>query len=37
LVEPLKDAGKGAGSGFRRGRLRNALVVYVESGGLPIR
>jgi predicted permease len=28
LVEPLKDAGKGAGVGFRRGRLRNALVVF---------
>jgi putative ABC transport system permease protein len=28
LVEPLKDAGKGAGGGFRRGRLRNALVVF---------
>jgi len=28
LVEPLKDAGKGAGAGFRRGRLRNALVVF---------
>jgi putative ABC transport system permease protein len=27
LVEPLKDAGKGAGGGFRRGRLRNSLVV----------
>jgi predicted permease len=28
LVEPLKDAGKGAGAGFRRGRLRNTLVVF---------
>src|SRR5262249_54192690 len=28
LVEPLKDAGKGAGGGFRGGRLRNALVVF---------
>ncbi len=28
LVEPLKDAGKGAGVGFRRGRLRSALVVF---------
>jgi putative ABC transport system permease protein len=28
LVEPLKDAGKGSGGGFRRGRLRNALVVF---------
>jgi putative ABC transport system permease protein len=27
LVEPLKDASKGAGGGFRRGRLRNTLVV----------
>jgi putative ABC transport system permease protein len=27
LVEPLKDAGKGVSGGFRRGRLRNALVV----------
>jgi putative ABC transport system permease protein len=27
LVEPLKDGGKGAGGGFRRGKLRNALVV----------
>jgi putative ABC transport system permease protein len=27
LVEPLKDAGKGAGGSFRRGRLRNSLVV----------
>src|SRR5262245_17267126 len=27
LVEPLKDASKGAGGGFRRGRMRNALVV----------
>jgi putative ABC transport system permease protein len=25
--EPLKDSGKGASGGFRRGRLRNALVV----------
>ncbi|HEV2667832.1 MAG TPA: ABC transporter permease [Blastocatellia bacterium] len=28
LVEPLKDASKGAGGGFRRGWLRNALVVF---------
>jgi predicted permease len=28
LVEPLKDASRGAGGGFRRGRLRNALVVF---------
>jgi predicted permease len=28
LVEPLKDAGLGSGAGFRRGRLRNALVVF---------
>jgi putative ABC transport system permease protein len=28
LVEPLKDASKGASGGFRRGRLRNALVVF---------
>ncbi len=28
LVEPLKDVGKGSGGGFRRGRLRNALVVF---------
>jgi putative ABC transport system permease protein len=28
LIEPLKDAGKGASGGFRRGRLRNALVVF---------
>jgi putative ABC transport system permease protein len=28
LVEPLKGAGKGAGGSFRRGRLRNALVVF---------
>jgi len=27
LVEPLKDAGKGVSGGFRRGKLRNALVV----------
>ncbi|HEU4390334.1 MAG TPA: ABC transporter permease [Blastocatellia bacterium] len=27
LVEPLKDSGKGASGGFRRGRLRNVLVV----------
>ncbi|MFN7925225.1 MAG: ABC transporter permease [Bryobacteraceae bacterium] len=27
LVEPLKDSGKGAGSGFRRGKTRSALVV----------
>jgi predicted permease len=28
LVEPLKGASKGAGGGFRRGRMRNALVVF---------
>ncbi|MBO0858836.1 MAG: ABC transporter permease [Chloracidobacterium sp.] len=28
LVDPLKDASKGSGGGFRRGRLRNALVVF---------
>jgi predicted permease len=28
LVEPLKGAGLGAGGGFRRGRMRNALVVF---------
>jgi putative ABC transport system permease protein len=28
LVEPLKDAGLGSGGGFRRRRLRNALVVF---------
>jgi putative ABC transport system permease protein len=28
MVEPLKDGGKGAGGGFRRGRLRNTLVVF---------
>jgi putative ABC transport system permease protein len=28
LVEPLKDSSKGAGGGFRRGRLRGALVVF---------
>lgn len=27
LVEPLKDGGKGASSGFRRGKLRSGLVV----------
>jgi putative ABC transport system permease protein len=27
LVEPLKDSGRGISGGFRRGRLRNALVV----------
>ena len=27
LVEPLKDSGKGVSGGFRRGRLRNALVI----------
>ena len=27
LAEPLKDTGKGVSSGFRHGRLRNALVV----------
>jgi predicted permease len=27
LVEPLKDSGKGASGGFRRGKLRSALVV----------
>jgi putative ABC transport system permease protein len=29
VVEPLKDSGKGVSGGFRRGRLRNALV-FVE-------
>jgi putative ABC transport system permease protein len=28
LVEPLKGASKGAGGGFRRGRMRNTLVVF---------
>jgi putative ABC transport system permease protein len=28
LVEPLKGAGKGDGGGIRRGRMRNALVVF---------
>ncbi|HEY6402146.1 MAG TPA: ABC transporter permease, partial [Blastocatellia bacterium] len=28
LVEPLKGASKGGGGGFRRGRMRNALVVF---------
>ena len=28
LVEPLKDCGRGVSGGFRRGRLRNALVVF---------
>jgi putative ABC transport system permease protein len=28
VVEPLKDAGKGVSGGFRRGKLRNALVVF---------
>jgi putative ABC transport system permease protein len=27
IAEPLKDSGKGVGSGFRGGRMRNALVV----------
>jgi putative ABC transport system permease protein len=27
IVEPLKDSGKGVGSGFRGGRLRNGLIV----------
>jgi putative ABC transport system permease protein len=27
IVEPLKDSGKGVGSGFRGGRLRSALIV----------
>ena len=27
IVEPLKDSGRGISGGFRRGRLRNALVV----------
>jgi putative ABC transport system permease protein len=31
IVEPLKDAGRGLSGGFRRGRLRNVLVV-VELG-----
>jgi putative ABC transport system permease protein len=45
MVEPLKDAGKGAGGGYKRGRLRNALVVFevalsvvlLSSAGLFIR
>jgi len=28
VIEPLKDAGKGVSGGFRRGRLRNSLVVF---------
>ena len=28
MVEPLKDAGKGVSGGFRRGRLRSALVSW---------
>jgi putative ABC transport system permease protein len=28
MVEPLKDAGKGAGGGYKRGRLRSVLVVF---------
>jgi len=28
LVEPLKDSGRGVSGGFRRGKLRNALVVF---------
>ena len=28
LVEPLKDASKGVAGGFRRGRMRNTLVVF---------
>ncbi len=28
LVEPLKHSGRGVGSGFRQGRLRNTLVVF---------
>ncbi|HUR57447.1 MAG TPA: ADOP family duplicated permease, partial [Opitutaceae bacterium] len=28
LVEPLKDARKGSGGGFRRGKLRKALVIF---------
>lgn len=28
VVDPLKDAGKGVSGGFRRGRLRNSLVVF---------
>jgi putative ABC transport system permease protein len=28
LAEPLRDSGKGVSGGFRRGRLRNALVVF---------
>jgi putative ABC transport system permease protein len=31
IVEPLKDAGRGLSGGFRRGRLRNVLVV-IELG-----
>ena len=27
VVEPLKDSGKGVSGGFRRGKLRNTLVV----------
>src|SRR5262249_59235720 len=27
IAEPLRDSGKGVSGGFRRGRLRNALVV----------
>ena len=27
IVEPLKDSGRGVSGGFRRGRLRNALVI----------
>jgi putative ABC transport system permease protein len=27
LVEPLKESGRGVSGGFRRGRLRNALVI----------
>src|SRR5258708_1697782 len=44
LVEPLKDSGKGVSGGFRRGRLRSALVVVevalslmlLSPPGLPI-
>ena len=28
LAEPLRDSGKGVSGGFRRGRLRNALVIF---------
>jgi len=28
VIDPLKDAGKGVSGGFRRGKLRNSLVVF---------